>query len=301
MPSNEKMKTYINNLKITRIGIFFYYFIPFRRDIVLANLNFVFENQLTQDEIKKLAKGFYSHLIRFIYENIRSLFYNNDTFRKKVILKGEENLLDAAKEGKGVFLLTGHLGNWELSAIGAILNTKLPREKMHILRSPLRSKKIEKILLSRFFNVGWTVIFSQNAFRKILPLLKKNNVIVFTFDQHVSLRGKDGIAVSFFDKPAGTYRSLAMITKATGAKVVPMRMYRQDDGKHIVEFSPALSWIENSSEEEAIRINTQIYNTAIEEFIKDHPEQWLWIHKRWKINVADKKRYSAQLTRNIKP
>ena len=88
--------------------------------------------------------------------------------------------------------------------------------------------------------------------------------------------------MDFFGSPAGTFRSLAIIARATGAPVVPVATWRAADGSHVLRFEEALDWIACENANEAIRCNTRAYNAALERFILQHPEQWLWAHRRWK-------------------
>jgi KDO2-lipid IV(A) lauroyltransferase len=88
--------------------------------------------------------------------------------------------------------------------------------------------------------------------------------------------------VEFFGHPAGTFRSLAVIALTTGAPVVPAASWREPDGSHVLRFEPALDPIEHAEPNEAIRLNTRAYNAALERMIVRHPEQWWWVHRRWK-------------------
>ena len=140
---------------------------------------------------------------------------------------------------------------------------------------------IIKILFKNFFNAGLQVIPKKNALEKICLALENNDAVAFVLDQHAHIKNKDGIVVDFFGKPAGTYRALAMIAQYTKAPVIPTNCYRRSDGKHVLEFLPPLPWLKGNDE---IYINTLQYNQSLEKLICAHPEQWLWIHRRWKIN-----------------
>jgi KDO2-lipid IV(A) lauroyltransferase len=110
--------------------------------------------------------------------------------------------------------------------------------------------------------------------------LPAGDIVLFPFDQHAG--GRDGIEVDFFGHPAGTFRSLALIARATGAPVVPAASWREHDGRHVLRFVEPLIPIECEDYDEEIRRNTQAYNAALERLILRHPEQWWWMHRRWK-------------------
>jgi KDO2-lipid IV(A) lauroyltransferase len=95
---------------------------------------------------------------------------------------------------------------------------------------------------------------------------------------------RDGIAAEFFGKKAGTYRSLASCARYTGVPVVPVANYRLPNGQHVLQFLPPLVWQECDSTQESLYVNTCAYNRALEQIILAHPEQWVWLHKRWKLN-----------------
>ena len=114
-------------------------------------------------------------------------------------------------------------------------------------------------------------------------MLEQNHAVVFVLDQHASLKNRDGIAVEFFGKKAGTYRSLATFSRHTGVAVVPAASYRLPNGRHVLEFHEPILWQDYGSTQESIYRNTLAYNQALERIILAHPEQWSWLHKRWKI------------------
>jgi KDO2-lipid IV(A) lauroyltransferase len=103
------------------------------------------------------------------------------------------------------------------------------------------------------------------------------------FDQHAG--PPDGIPVDFFGHPAGTFKSLALLALDTGAPVVPVSSWREPDGSHVIRFEEPLPLIQCESPGEAIRRNTRAYNAELERLLLRHPEQWIWMHKRWKIKI----------------
>lgn len=279
---SDTLKKYVAKLKPTAWGRLLYYCVPFRRGVVWNNLQLVFGQSLSIAEIKHVALAFYSHLARSLAENIALRFQSEQKLAEQVIVLGAEHVLQAAEQKKGVLLLAGHFGNWELAPMAAILNFKQYQHRFHVIRKTIGIKFIERLLFRRFDSVGLQVIAKKNALEKVCEVLEKNDAVIFIFDQHASIKAKDGIAVDFFGKKAGTYRSLAMIAQYSGAPVIPSVCYRREDGKHVAEFLPALPWIKHENAREEIRLNTLQYNQVIEQWVLAHPEQWLWMHKRWK-------------------
>ena len=129
------------------------------------------------------------------------------------------------------------------------------------------------------------MIPKKNSLSKACEALEKNSAVVFVMDQHACIASKDGIKVDFFNKPAGTYRSLATIARNMEVPVIPAQSYRNEEGYHVLEFYEPLKWVDAKKSQESLLINTKIYNEQLEKMILRKPEQWLWMHKRWKIEA----------------
>lgn len=275
----------IERLPVSLVGKFFYHCLPYRRRIVLSNIEQVFGNKLTPSQQTHLAKAFYSHLMTSIKEMIQLRFLNEKKLCERVDVVGHERLLAVASEGRGVLVLTGHFGNWEFAPLGGILNFKQFQGQFHFIRRTLGSKTLERILFRRYYKAGLNVIPKKNSLQQVCDVLDKNHAVVFVLDQHASLANRDGVAAEFFGKKAGTYRSLASFSRHTGLPVVPAAGYRLPNGRHVLEFHEPIVWKDYPSTQESIYKNTLAYNQALERIIMEHPEQWLWLHKRWKLKV----------------
>lgn len=249
----------------------------------MANINTVYGDALNLSQKKHLAQAFYSHLLTSLKEMIQLRFMSERRLCAQVDVKGHERLLDIAKQGKGVLVLTGHFGNWEFAPLGGILNFKQFQGQFHFIRRLLGNKTLERILFRRYYRAGLNVIPKKNSLAEVCDVLDTNHAVVFVLDQHASLKNRDGIAVEFFGKKAGTYRSLASIARHTGIPVVPAAGYRLPDGRHVLEFHQPIIWQDYATTQESLYQNTLKYNQALERIILAHPEQWLWLHKRWKL------------------
>lgn len=277
------LKNKIAHLPLSLTGRFFYRFLPYRRAIVKANIQQVFGDQLNELEKERLAKAFYSHLATSLKEAIQLRFMSEKILSERVDVRGYERLLEIAAQQRGVLVLTGHFGNWEFAPIGGILNFKQFQGQFHFIRRTLGSKILEKILFKRYYHAGLNVIPKKNSLQQVCEALDQNHAVVFVLDQHASLVNRDGVAAEFFGKKAGTYRSLASLARHTGVPVVPAAGYRLANGRHVLEFYEPIFWQEHGSLQESIYRNTLAYNQALEQIILAHPEQWLWLHKRWKL------------------
>ncbi len=281
------MNTGLNNYRISIAGQFLYYCIPYRRKIIKANIDHVFGSSLTMVQKSHLMKAFYSHLATSIKETIFLRFMSEEKLKSCVEVRGHEHLLTIAAEQKGVLILTGHFGSWEFAPLGGILNFKQFQGHFHFIRRTIGNKLIERILFHRYYQAGLHVIPKKNALHKVSDALNQNHAVVFVLDQHASIVNRDGVATEFFGKKAGTYRSLASISRHTGIPVVPAASYRLPNGKHVLEFYEPILWQEYATTKESIYRNTLAYNQALERIILAHPEQWMWLHKRWKLKEKD--------------
>ena len=282
MPASD-LSAQIDGLPTSLVGRLMYRFLPYRRSIVMSNIDQVYGETLTADQKKHLAQSFYSHLLTSIKETIQLRFMSDETLCQRVDVIGHERLLDVAAKGQGVLVVTAHVGSWEFAPIGGILNFKQFKGHFHFIRRTLGFKSIERILFRRYYRAGLNVIAKQDALHQVKDALDQNHAVVFVLDQHASLVNRDGVAVAFFGKKAGTYRSLASLSRHTGLPVVPAAGYRLPNGRHVLAFYKPIAWQEYPSTQESIYQNTLAYNQALERIILAHPEQWMWMHQRWKL------------------
>lgn len=273
----------IDGLPITLIGRILHACLPYRKQVVMSNIEQVFGNKLQPTQKKHLAKAFYSHLATSIKEMLYLRFMSEKKLRACVEVRGYERLLAIAEKEQGVLVLTGHFGSWEFAPIGGIANFKQFKGQFHFIRRTLGNKFLECILFRRYYRAGLNVIPKKNSLHQVCDALEQNHAVIFVLDQHASLANRDGVAVEFFGKKAGTYRSLASFARHTGVPVVPASAYRLADGRHVLEFHEPIPWQEYGNVQESIYQNTLAYNQALERIILAHPEQWLWLHKRWKL------------------
>lgn len=280
--SSAAIQDYLKTIQPSRAGKFFYYCFPYRKKIVLNNMRRVFKNTLSESEIHHLAQCFYSHLATSLKENFMMRFMDQKTIAEKAEIIGHEAVIEIAKNHTGILILTGHFGNWEFAPIAGILNFKQFQGYFYFIRKMLKPKWLEQSIFKRYYLSGLHVIPKKNSLTQVCDVLEKNNAVVFVMDQYASLP-KDGVAVEFFGEKTGTYRSLATIARYTNIPVIPAASYRKPDGKHVLKFYDPIPWVTSEKgHHEEVYQNTLRYNQALERLILEHPEQWLWTHKRWK-------------------
>ena len=270
-------------------GRFFQRFLPLRGEVVMANLRRVFGASVDDAEIARLAAAHYGHLWKLLGEFIRFRWLSAAQKSALVRVEGLENFVAARDQGRGILILTGHFGNWEVSTTAGIAQFPEMRGKFHFVRRPIKPAWLDRLVTRRFEAAGFGVFSKRDSLDAMLASLARGDAVVLPFDQHAG--PPDGIAVDFLGHPAWTFKSLAIIALSTGAPVLPASSWREADGRHVLRFEPPLGAIEHDSTTEAIRLNTRAYNAALEKLVVRHPEQWYWVHRRWKhVEVRPKRR-----------
>ncbi len=272
-----------------------YRLLPLRRRVVLDNLRRVYATNLNESEIIALAQAHYGHLWRLAGEFLRFRWLSNAAKQALVRVENLEAFVAAYEQGKGVLLLTGHFGNWEVATVAGIGGFPEMRGRFHFVRRALKPAWFDRMVNRRFAKAGFGVLGKRGSLDRMLDLLARGDTIVFPFDQHAS--PPDGIAVDFFGIPAWTFKSLAIIALSTDAPVLTATSWREPDGSHVLRFGSPVPTVDHPDTNEAIRRTTLAYNKALELLVLRRPEQWYWVHRRWKhVTVPVRKRRTNAIT-----
>lgn len=264
----------------SRGGRFLYRWLPYRRRVILDNLTRVYGAQVSQQQIQLLAQAHYGHLLKLLKELLQFRFLSTQQKKDIVRVEGVPEMIQAFEAGKGVLILTGHFGNFEVSTVAGIEHFPQVKGRIHFLRRPIKPKWLSDLLTRRFNQAGFGVVGRRGSLEEIVETLERGDAVVFPFDQYA--RRPEGIEVEFFGYAAGTYKSMALIALATGAPVLPAASWREPDGTHVLQFLPPLIPIVDEDVGVEIKRNTRAFNQALELAIVRHPEQWWWVHRRWK-------------------
>lgn len=264
----------------SRGGRFLYHWLPYRRAVILDNLNRVYGTQVSQQQIELLAQAHYGHLLKLLKELLQFRFLSAQQKKDIVKVEGVPKMTEAFEAGKGVLILTGHFGNFEVSTVAGIEHFPQLKGRIHFLRRPIKPKWLSDWLTRRFNQAGFGVVGRRGSLEEIVVTLARGDAVVFPFDQHAGRPG--GIEVEFFGYAAGTFKSMALIALATGAPVLPAASWREPDGTHVLRFLSPIELIADDDVGAEIKRNTRAFNQALELAIVRHPEQWWWVHRRWK-------------------
>lgn len=267
-------------MRVPLAGRLLWRFAPIRRDVIVDNLRRVFGAHLPHAEIERLAQAHYAHLARLAGEFLRYRWLSATRRRALVRVEGVEHFTQAWEAKRGILVLTGHFGNFEVATLAGLAQFPQVHGHIHFVRRPIKPRWLDALVHRRMRRAGFGTIGKRGSLDEVLALLARGDAVVVPFDQHA--QAPDGIEVEFFGHPAGTFRSLAIIALATGAPVVPAASWREPDGTHVLRFEPPLPPVACDDPGEEIRRTTRVYNAALERLVLRHPEQWWWVHRRWK-------------------
>jgi len=260
------------------VGIFWYMIDRYHRRIAFDNMCKAFRKELSAAELRRLVRANFIQLSRVALE-LPSLFrLNPNNVNSYVEFSGGCHLKAALAEGKGVLFLTAHLGNWELMGLATPLTFDFP---VYVMVRPLDHKPMDAVLTEIRTRTGNFVIDKDKSAGLVRRLLRENQIIAILLDQNASWY--EGVYVPFFGKVACTNKGLAMLAIRYGAAVVPVFNIRQRDGRYKIMFDPPVELIRTGDVTRDIVENTQLFNEIIEKHIRMAPENWLWVHRRWRI------------------
>ena len=250
----------------------------------LQNIKIAYGDRLSEPEVHGLGLNTWKNLGRNLFEVIHWTRWSREKIASQVTRsQGLENAEKAAARKKGFFVVTAHLGNWEL--LGGYLSQSY---KGSALAQKLYDPRFDEIVNRfRYEKLGATRIIKRGlALRGVLEALKDNQFILALVDQDT---GQDGVFVPFFGKLAWTQSGVARIARKTGAAIVPAFMVRGLDGRFEMYVEPEIRVPHTSDAEKDVVEAVRRYTEVIETYVKAYPDQWVWMHERWKTRPPGEK------------
>ena len=253
------------------------YLLHFRlRQVGMRNLAMVFPKK-SEAERKRILRGVFTSLGRQLAELCQFPRYTPENIDQVVVYDGLENYERAYARGKGVLFLTGHFGGWELSAFAHSLHGHW----LHVVMRPMDNPYLDRMLQQYRTMYGNKTVAKDDFVRGLLAAMKAGETVGILMDTNMT--PPQGIFVDFFGIPACTASGLARIALRTDAAVVPgFTIWDPAMQKYRLRFDPALELVRTGDLEADIAANTQMFTKVIEDYVRKYPDQWLWVHRRWK-------------------
>jgi len=217
----------------------------------------------------------YRNLGMNLVETLRLAALPRERLAELLTFEGAEHLHAALARGRGVLVLSAHIGNWDL------LCTLAPyfNYPTTIITKEIRNRALNELWMETRRRFGLKFAPAHHSYRQCLHALRNNEIVGFILDQNM-IRD-EGVFVDFFGQPACTTPGLAFMSAQSRAPVVPVFILRRKGGRHLVRVSPLLE-PPPDRRPETIREYTQRYTRIIEDVVRQYPEQWIWIHRRWR-------------------
>jgi KDO2-lipid IV(A) lauroyltransferase len=245
------------------------------RRVTLNNLTLAFGSEKKDREIRLIAKQVFRNIVQIVFEIGWSLHLRPSDLDKYFTIKGLVHIPEALRKGKGVLILTGHVGNWELMPLAACMTGY----SANILYRPLDYAPLDRFFCEMRARFGLKLIPKDTSLLRVFRSLKRGEGVAMLLDQNVGLH--KGVMVDFFGRRTCTSYGLAYIALKTGAPVLPFFVVR--DGRcFTAEIGPEIPLIKTGDHQKDLEENTQRYNDVLEAVIRRQPDQWFWVHRRWK-------------------
>ncbi len=247
-----------------------------QRETGHRNLSMAFPD-MPESRRTEILRGCFQNIGRLLVEFSHFPQLNKSNIGSYVLVDGFENYREGVRRGRGVIYLTGHLGAWEL---GSFSQSIFGYPLKFVVR-PIANSRVEAMISKYRMLGGNAPIHRRNAARDILQALRRNEAVGILFDQNTTR--DEGVFAEFFGIPAATTPAIATFALRTGAAVVPaFLLWDRNAGKHRLSFAPPLDLIDTGDRNRDILENTRRFNRVLESYVRKYPDQWLWIHRRWK-------------------
>ncbi|MBI3664787.1 MAG: lysophospholipid acyltransferase family protein [Acidobacteria bacterium] len=233
--------------------------------------------ELSEAQREAIVKGVYRSLGRSLLAFARFPRLSRTNIEQWIRYEGFEHFKKAWECGRGILFLTAHVGNWELSALAH----GLYGYPLHIVVRSLDNPYLDRLVACYRTFSGNRIIEKTETPRRILEALRANHAVGMLIDQNAS--PENGAFVDFFGVQACASTGLVKIALRTGAVVLPgFALWEQKERRYVLRFWPPIEMKQTGDPEADVTINTQRTHKVLEEIIRQYPDQWLWIHRRWK-------------------
>lgn len=258
----------------TGLGTLAYLIDGRHRRVALNNVAMAFPTQ-SLAERRVLVRRAFGHFGRLLFAVMKFSALTPEAMLRRVEFEGEDRVRLAHAQGKGVLFVTGHFGFWEVHALVHAL--RLP--PMAVLARTLDNLALNDMLERIRTRTGNSVIYRQGTMRRVMRALHANQGVGVLIDQYTLSR--DAVSVNFFGRPTATTPVVAALAHRTGAPVIPLFALPLGRGRYRMVYEPPVA-PPVSDDVEGLTAFTQRCTDVLEQYVRSHPELWLWMHRRWR-------------------
>jgi len=245
------------------------------RNVTIHNITLAFGDQMTAAEINRIARKTFFYVTNMFFETPRVYALKPKDIKKHYTVHGLWHLRNAHNRGKGVLMFSGHLGNWEIS----VQLNNIARIQVSGVYRKLDFRPAERYFHEQRESTGSRLYPLIGAIHSILRELDSGNCMALLIDQNA--KRHQSVFIDFFGHTASANMGPAYLALLTGAPVI-MYFFVRENGKYRCEILPELPVINTGDTERDILVNTRNFNKALEGIIRRYPDQWFWMHNRWK-------------------
>lgn len=257
------------------VAVLYYHLSNQNRQRAIQHLTLALGNEKSREEIRRLARNVFRHFAVAGVDAIRIPQLIEKGMDSFVTAENFHIIDNALAEGKGILVLTGHFGNWEL--MGAYVAQK--GYPIKVIGAPLDNPWLDRFLVDMRNRAGYANIMRGDGARAIIRALKSGHMLAMLIDQDTKV---NGVFVDFFGKKAHTAVGPVVLAERFGAPIIPVFMRMKPDLTYHIECFPPVPLTWTGNKEKDILVNTQKCSDVYEAVIRRYPEQWAWMHRRWR-------------------
>jgi KDO2-lipid IV(A) lauroyltransferase len=263
------------------LGLLVYILDLRHRRIVRRNLQFAYP-QWSLDRIRRLSKRVFQNLGITLLEICQMTCFSREDVLRTVRIRGEENLFNAIENPNGVIMISGHFGNWEIAhlAISCYL-----RKPLLLVARQIQSQRLHRWIHRLRVRFGNIILDKRGALPKMARTLHHGRALGLLIDQET--KRSEGVEVTFFGRTAKATPSAALLARRYDSPVLPVFCIREGDSRLTLVAERPLALKRTDDPGADLKANTQIMTSAIEKAVRAYPDQWFWLHKRWKRYYPD--------------
>jgi len=244
--------------------------------IIKANLDFVFENQLSNERIKEIQKYTYFNMLQWVRSVIENSSVTADEIKQNVSIQNREIIDNLLKENKKVIIISAHYGNLEM--LGAYLN-RFVSPMVQVARKS-NFDLLDNYLTKSRERSGAKIVYKEGALRHLIKAIMKNKVVSLIIDQNIT--PKDSVEVELLGKKVNQTISATILARKFGAYIVPVAIFNEDNFRYNIKVYDAIAPIKTDDVDSDNKKLTQLQADALSKIIHEDPKQWFWAHKRFK-------------------